>query len=330
MKTRLNEQMSEYKAIETYSHVTLDDVLNKVTQEVGELIEASEEWNHEEMYKEAWDVIINILSVCEELWMDIYNIDSPDNEANSTKLAILLWKWNSKIQAYRGRYSREDITFYDVQEITSDLVKTVLNYTDPSMDLGQIIKRNTNKFDSRKDLYKPQIDLWDYIESFEGFPKPWISFKDIWPILKSKEALDFAVKEMAMKCTDSDVIGWLDARGFIFWSLVAKELGKPFVMLRKKWKLPGKTKWVSYWLEYWKDNLEIQEWSIEKGQKVSLVDDLLATGWTIKAAIDLVESLGWVINNLSFVISLDENELASLESRKKLYWYKIDTLVSYS
>jgi adenine phosphoribosyltransferase len=135
---------------------------------------------------------------------------------------------------------------------------------------------------------------------------------------------------MARKCTDSDVIGGLDARGFIFWSLVAKELWKPFVMLRKKWKLPWITKWVSYWLEYWKDNLEIQEWSIKEWQKVSLVDDLLATGWTIKAAIDLVKSLGWVINNLSFVISLDEKELTNLESRKKLDWYKIDTLVSYS
>ncbi len=330
MKTRLNEQMSEYKSIETYSHVTFDDVLNKVTQEVAELIEASEDWNNEEMYKEAGDVIINILSVCEELWMDLYDIDSPNNEVNSTKLAILLWKWNSKIQAYRGRYSREDITFYDVQEITSDLVKAILNYSDPSMDLGKIIKRNTSKFESRKELYKPQIDLWDYIESFEWFPKPWISFKDIWPILKSKEALDFAVKEMAMKCTDSDVIGWLDARGFIFGSLVAKELGKPFVMLRKKWKLPWETNQVSYWLEYWKDTLEIQKWSIKAWQKISLVDDLLATGWTIKAAIDLVESLGGTINNLSFVISLDEKELATLDSRKKLDWYKIDTLVSYS
>ncbi|NDK08826.1 adenine phosphoribosyltransferase, partial [Candidatus Gracilibacteria bacterium] len=185
-------------------------------------------------------------------------------------------------------------------------------------------------FESRKDLYKPQIDIKDYVESFEGFPKPGISFKDIGPILTSKEALDFAVKEMAMKCSDSDVIGGLDARGFIFGSLVAKELGKPFVMLRKKGKLPGETNQVSYGLEYGKDTLEIQKGRIKAGQKVSLVDDLLATGGTIKAAIDLVESVGGVVNNLSFAISLDEKELTSLESRKKLYPYKIDTLVSYS
>lgn len=329
MKTRLNEQMSEYKSIETYSHVTLDDVLNKVTQEVGELIEASENWDNNEMYKEAWDVIINILSVCEELWIDISE-SNEKTEINSSKLAILTWKWNSKIQWLRNRYSREDVKVEDVQEITSDLVKAVLNYSDPSMDLGQIIKRNTAKFESRKDLYKPQIDIKDYVESFEWFPKPWISFKDIWPILTSKEALDYAVKEMAMKCSDSDVIGWLDARGFIFGSLVAKELWKPFVMLRKKWKLPWETNQVSYWLEYWKDTLEIQKWRIKAWQKVSLVDDLLATWWTIKAAIDLVESVGWVVNNLSFAISLDEKELTSLESRKKLDPYKIDTLVSYS
>ncbi len=329
MKTRLNEQMSEYKSIETYSHISLDDVLNKVTQEVGELIEANLNWDNEEMYKEAWDVIINILSVCEELWIDI-NTDSEKTEINSSKLAILTWKWNSKIQWLRNRYSRENVKIEDVQEITSDLVKAVLNYSDPTMDLSQIIKRNTLKFDARKELYKPQIDLWDYIENYEWFPKAWINFKDISPMLKSKESLKFAVKEMAKNCTDSDVIGWLDARGFIFWSLVAKELWIPFVMLRKKWKLPWITKWVSYWLEYWKDNLEIQEWSIEKLQKVSLIDDLLATGWTIKAAIDLVESLGWVVNNLSFVISLDEKELTLLESRRKLDWYKIDTLLSYS
>lgn len=329
MKTRLNEQMREYKSIETYSHISLDDVLNKVTQEIGELIEASLNWDNEEMYQEAWDVIVNILSVCEELWIDI-NADSEKTEINSNKLAILLWKWNSKIQWLRNRYSREDVNIEGVQEITSDFVKTVLNYSDPKLDLSQVIKRNTEKFNVRKELYKPQIELWDYIENYEWFPKAWINFKDISPMLKSKEALEFAVKEMAKNCTDSDVIGWLDARWFIFWSLVAKELGIPFVMLRKKWKLPWITKGVSYWLEYWKDNLEIQEWSIEKWQKVSLIDDLLATWWTIKAAIDLVESLGWEINNLSFVISLDEKELTSLESRKKLENYMINSLLSYN
>lgn len=327
MKTRLQEQMSEYKSIETYSHITLDDVLNKVTQEIWELIEASLDWNKEEMYKEAGDVIVNILSVCEELWIDI-DTAWKKTEINSDKVAILLGKWNSKVQWLRNRYSREDVNIEEVQTITSDLVKAVLNYSDPNMDLSHIIKRNTSKFDNRKELYKPQINLLDYIESYEWFPKPWINFKDIWPMLKSKEALDFAVKEISAKCSDSDVIGWLDARGFIFWSLVAKELWKPFVMLRKKWKLPWVTKGVSYWLEYWKDNLEIQEWSIKKWQKVSLIDDLLATWWTIKAAIDLVEGLGWVINNLSFVISLDEKELAWQESRKQLNWYNINSLIS--
>jgi len=328
MKTNLSREMQNYKSIEAYSHITFDDVMNKITQEVGELIEANLNWDNEEMYKEAWDVIVNILSVCEELGIDINETDEK-TEINSTKLAILLWKFNSKVQALRNRYSRENVTVEEVQTVTTLLVKEVLNYSDPNTDITQIIKNNTTKFWERKDLYKPQIDLHDYIEGFEWFPKPWINFKDIWPILKSKEALNYAVNEMKIHCKDAEVIGWLDARWFIFWSLVAKELGIPFVMLRKKWKLPWDTNQVSYWLEYWKDTLEIQKWKIEKWQKVALIDDLLATGWTIKAAIDLVESLGWVIDNLSFAIALDEKGLKDLESRKKLENYKINSLVSY-
>lgn len=328
MKTRLSEQMSKYKSIENYSHVTLDDVLNKVTQEIWELIEASLDWNKDEMYKEAGDVIVNILSVCEELWIDI-STDSEKTEINSNKLAILLGKWNSKVQWLRNRYSKEGVNIEEVQVITSDLVKAVLNYSDPNLDLSQVIKRNTEKFWERKEMYKPKIDLWDYITSYENFPKQWINFKDITPILKSKEALDFAVKEMAKKCVDSDVIWWLDARWFIFWCLIAKELWKPFIMLRKKWKLPWEINQVSYWLEYGKDTLEIQQWSIKEWQKVSLIDDLLATWGTINAAIDLVESQGWKIDNLSFVISLDEKELLNFDTRKKLENYNVNSLISY-
>jgi adenine phosphoribosyltransferase len=175
-----------------------------------------------------------------------------------------------------------------------------------------------------------KIDVKDYIANFPDFPKDWINFKDISPILKSPEVLRFVTMEIVKQCTNSDVIVWLDARGFIFGCLVASELKKPFVMLRKKWKLPGEVNQVSYWLEYWKDTLEIQKWSILQWQKISLIDDLLATWWTMKAAIDLVESLGWVVDNLSFVISLDEIELTNMKSRKQLEWYNINSLVSYN
>lgn len=253
MKTRLQEQMSEYKKIETYSHITLEDVLNKVTQEIWELIEASLDWNKEEMFKEAGDVIVNILSVCEELWIDI-DTTWEKTEINSNKVAILLGKWNSKVQSIRNRYSREDVNVIEVQMVTSELVKAVLNYSDPSMDLWQIIKRNTSKFDSRKELYKPQIDLWDYIESYEWFPKPWINFKDIWPMLKSKEALDYAVKEISRKCTDSDIIEELtisDIRKLVF----------------SYWVSTFWTSWI--WLYLCKKQLDDNWWKIEVKEDLS-------------------------------------------------------------
>ncbi|EKD66568.1 MAG: hypothetical protein ACD_49C00030G0006 [uncultured bacterium (gcode 4)] len=325
----LKNHLWEYKSIERFAHITLDDVMNKVTQEVWELIEASIEGNDEEMYKEAGDVLVNIFSVNHELWIEI-NLEKTTSEKSPLKLSVLLGKWNTKIQSLRSRYSREKVNLEEVSKITKDLVWEVLNFSDPSMSLNQVIERNVQKFDSRKELYKSQIDLKDYIWNFPDFPKPGINFKDISPMLQSKEALRYAVLEMAQKCSESDVIVWLDARGFIFGSLVAKNLGKPFVMLRKKWKLPGATREISYWLEYWKDILEIQSGVIQKWQKVSVIDDLLATGGTVKAAIDLVEGEWWEISNLLFVISLDEKWLVELDSRKKIVWYKIDSLVSYN
>ena len=135
--------------------------------------------------------------------------------------------------------------------------------------------------------------------------------------------------ELANKCRDSDVIVWLDSRGFLFGTMVAEYLGKPFVMVRKKWKLPWKVFSQDYWLEYGKDVVELQEWSIRKGEKVSLIDDLLATGWTIKAGIDLVEKSWWEVNNVSFVISLDDSGLSRLDSRKELDKYNWNSIVSY-
>lgn len=322
-------QIGEYKELERYSHINLDDVLNKVTQEVWELIEAFSLWNEEEIYDEAWDVIVNILSVCEELWIDI-NWEIWYTKRDILLLFTLLWKWNSKIQWLRNRFSKAKVSIEEAQSVTSSLVREVLKFTNPKINMRDIIKNNTEKFSARKDLYKPDIDLRDYIWEYPDFPKPGINFKDISPLLCSPEALRYAVMEMAQKCVNSDVIVWLDARWFIFWSLVAQELQKPFVMLRKKWKLPWVTKEVSYWLEYGKDILEIQSWALKKWQKVSIIDDLLATWWTIKAAIDLVTWEEALVNNLMFVISLDEEWLLSLDSRKALWDYQIDSLLSYN
>lgn len=329
MNAQLKEQVWQIKSLEKYSHINLDDVLNKVTQEVWELVEASMMWDNEEMYKEAWDVLANIFSVCYELGINL-ETEWKDDKKSHTELIILLWQWNFLIQDLRNRFSRKESNPEELTQTTSNLVKAILNYSDPNINLWEILKRNIEKFEWRKEAYKQQIDLKDYIANYPDFPKPWINFKDISPLIKDKNALHFAVMELVNKCQWAEVIAWLDARWFIFGSLVAKELWIPFIMLRKKWKLPWNTKSVSYWLEYWKDILEIQEWSIEKWQKVAIIDDLLATWWTIKAAIDLVESTWGEVQNLAFAISLDEEWLINLDSRKKLEWYKIDSLVSYS
>lgn len=324
----LREKLSEYKQIERYCHITVDDVINKVTQEVWELVEAYINWDNEEMYKEAWDVLSNIFSLSYELWL-MPEVGILNEKKSISELFILLWKWNSKIQWLRKRYSRENVWLNEASEITSELVNEILSYSNPNLSVFDMIEKNTQKFGSRRDLYKSEINLKDYIWDYPDFPKAWINFKDISPLLQSPEALKYAILEMSNKCIDSDIIVWLDARWFIFWSLVSDYLWKPFIMLRKKWKLPWKTKELSYWLEYWKDVIEIQDWIIWKWQKVSIIDDLLATWWTIKAASNLVEEQWWVINNLVFVISLDDDNLINLDSRKILNSFQVESLISY-
>lgn len=327
-KTVIEKSIAQYKSIEQYAHISFDDVMNKVSQEIAELIEAKQSWNQEETYKEASDVLINLLSISSELNIAPLSWEKKDSDINS--LIINFWKWNSKIQELRNRYSREETNISEVEKITKSLVSEVLAFTNPELSIEEILKEAVCKFESRKDLYKPKIDLKDFISSYQNFPKSWINFKDISPLLANNEALNYAIFEMANNCRNTDVIVWLDARWFIFWTLIAKQLNKPFVMIRKAWKLPWKTKEISYWLEYWNDKIQIQENAILEWQKVALIDDLLATWGTIKAAIDLVELSWWIVDNLSFVISLDEENLKNLDSRKVLNWYKINSLLNYN
>ena len=324
--------LRDYKELESLAHVWLDDVIHKVSQEIWELIEAYVEEDREEMYWEASDVVVNVLSVAFELWLDIDDLEGERDikNASSTLLSILHWKWNQKIQWLRWRYSREEVSPDDASNITRELVKEVLNYADPNIKIEQIFERNIGKFRSRLWAYENSINLRDYISSYQDFPKKWIDFKDISPILKSPEAFRYVCMELAKSCRNSDVIVWLDSRWFLFWPMVAQQLWKPFVMIRKVWKLPWETTTQDYWLEYGSDVIEIQNWTIKKGQKVSIIDDLLATWGTAKAAIDLIEKLGWEVDNVSFVISLDEPWLAWLESRKQLWNYSLNSVVSYS
>lgn len=170
------------------------------------------------------------------------------------------------------------------------------------------------------------MDLKSKIRIIPDFPEPGISFKDITTLLQDGEALREVVRQMADAFRNDriDVVVGVESRGFIFGSPVAYELGVGFVVVRKPGKLPAATHQVEYSLEYGSDTLEMHKDAIEPGQRVVIVDDLLATGGTIAAAADLVRRAGGEIVGYSFVI-----ELAHLKGRERLKGERIHTLVSY-
>lgn len=169
-------------------------------------------------------------------------------------------------------------------------------------------------------------DLKRLIRDVPDFPKKGILFKDITPILKEPEALQFAIEELAdlLRPSAPDQIVGIESRGFIFSPILAYKLKAGFVPVRKRGKLPAETLQVSYDLEYGTSELEIHRDAIQKGVKVAVVDDLLATGGTAQAAIQLVEKLGGKVVAVAFLV-----ELAFLKGRAKLAGYPVHALVQY-
>lgn len=165
-----------------------------------------------------------------------------------------------------------------------------------------------------------------YIRSIKDFPEEGIIFRDITTVIQDPKGLKLAVDAMVdkVKNLDFDVVVGLEARGFIFGMPIAYLLGKSFVLVRKKGKLPCETISESYDLEYGKAEIEIHTDSIKPGQKVVLVDDLIATGGTIEAAIKLIERLGGEVVDCLFLV-----ELAGLKGRERLSNYNVDSIVAY-
>jgi adenine phosphoribosyltransferase len=161
----------------------------------------------------------------------------------------------------------------------------------------------------------------------EGFPTEGISFKDITTLLQDAEGLKQCINQMADKFKDLhvDLIVGPESRGFIFATPLAYLLGTGFVPVRKPGKLPAESIKYEYELEYGKDSLEIHKDSIKPGQKVLIIDDLLATGGTMIAAAKLVEQLGGEVVGLGFLI-----ELVDLNGREKLSKYRVESLVKYN
>lgn len=170
------------------------------------------------------------------------------------------------------------------------------------------------------------MDLLKYIREVPDFPKPGILFKDITTLLKDPAALDTAVRRLAdpYRNEDVSVVAGIESRGFILGAAVARDLGAGFVPIRKSGKLPSQTASANYVLEYGTDSIEIHTDAVTPGQRVLLLDDLLATGGTMEAAVSLVKGLGGQIPGISFLI-----ELTALDGRSRLKGENVTALLSY-
>ena len=168
--------------------------------------------------------------------------------------------------------------------------------------------------------------LEDYVVTIPDFPEPGIMFRDITSVIQDPEGLKLAVDGLAdlVKDVDFDLVVGPESRGFIFGVPVAYLRGKGFIPVRKKGKLPRETVSQKYDLEYGQAEVEMHKDAIQPGQKVVIVDDLIATGGSAEAAVKLVEKLGGQIIKMVFVM-----ELAGLEGRKKLEGYDIQSLIVY-
>ena len=166
----------------------------------------------------------------------------------------------------------------------------------------------------------------EYVRSISDFPEPGIIFRDVTSILQDADGLHLAIDLMQekLKDVDFDVVVGPESRGFIFGVPIAYNLHKPFVPIRKKGKLPRETVSVSYDLEYGSAEIEMHKDSIKPGQKVVIVDDLIATGGTIEAAIKLVEQLGGEVVKVVFLM-----ELAGLKGRERLKGYDVASVICY-
>ena len=169
-------------------------------------------------------------------------------------------------------------------------------------------------------------NIKDYIRTIPDFPQPGVQFRDITTIIQDADGLKLAVDTMCdlVKDLDFDVICGAESRGFIFGAPMAYNMHKPFVLIRKKGKLPGKTISQSYDLEYGSTEIEMHVDSFEKGSKVLIVDDLIATGGTTEAMIKLVEKLGGEVSGVCVLI-----ELPDLKGRERISEYKLVSAVSY-
>ncbi len=166
----------------------------------------------------------------------------------------------------------------------------------------------------------------EYVRSIPDFPEKGIIFRDVTTVLQDAEGLKLAIDSMIrlLDGVEFDVVAGTESRGFIFGVPIAYALGKPFVPIRKKGKLPCETVSAKYDLEYGAAEIEMHRDSIKPGQKAVLVDDLIATGGTVEACVRLIEELGGEVAKIVFLM-----ELAGLKGRDKLGGYDVAAVITY-
>jgi len=170
------------------------------------------------------------------------------------------------------------------------------------------------------------MDLKSTIRSIPDFPKPGILFRDITTMLKDGAAFSFVIDELAVRYRSGniDAIAGIESRGFIFGAALAANLGKGFIPIRKPGKLPAQTVSAEYSLEYGTDKIEMHADAVSPGMRILLIDDLLATGGTMQAACELIETAGGIVTECCFII-----ELAGLKGRDVLAGKNIFSLLVY-
>ena len=166
----------------------------------------------------------------------------------------------------------------------------------------------------------------EYVRSIPDFPEPGIIFRDVTSVLQDADGLRLAIDSIQklLDGVECDVIAGTESRGFLFGMPVAYNLHKPFVLVRKKGKLPCETVSKEYDLEYGTATIEIHKDAVKPGQKVVLIDDLIATGGTIQAAAQLIEELGGEVTRMVFLM-----ELAGLKGRERLADYDVKSVICY-
>jgi adenine phosphoribosyltransferase len=325
----MKELLDHLNAYEDQIGATTDAIIHKAMQEWLEFVEALQQYNIEAIISEAGDAISNILSAHHRTNENQnYQIEEIASQTTPLEFAINLGKWNDSLQKYRNIYSRTSVSSEELTAITQKNISQILwlvkEYTNQELTINDVLAQQSTKFEQRLDTYTTNINISDFIEDISDFPKKGILFKDISPLLKNNKARSYVVQQLALKAKDADIIAGLDARWFIFGSMVAQYLQKPFVMIRKKGKLPGNVIEENYTLEYGNNIQEIQTKSVEPNQKVAIIDDLLATGGTAASAARLVEKLWGIVQWCHFVVELED-----LQGKEKIKNYPISSLVSY-